>query len=370
MNIIVDRSYRTGLDTAFYDRVEELGFLRRIIDTHRLTVMYGPRNVGKSELARYLLRSMNTAALRVDARLLSVKDLAARTSVEVLGRITPSRIVDELVEDVVEALVPGGRILNVALSLASALRQKLSGSMLLLVDEFHELPGYRGERGRQYYEALDDLRSLAAYLAKNMSGVRVMVTVSEGFAATWDAWARLEGYSTRWVLVEHLDQEHFKALYDEYRSKHGCRLGLKEIYALVGGTPGALPDLCPLPREDLVEARVTAWLGEVETALSIARSRLEAEGASITPVELVKETLILLREPVKPLRNPQRHILGQTLVEQNVLYPKIVPGGIHYRPQYPIYQVIILEAARKEVESLLDLDPGEVYDSAVYDEKA
>ncbi len=38
--VYVDRSYRTMLGTAFYDR---------------LTIVYGPRNVGKSELARYFL---------------------------------------------------------------------------------------------------------------------------------------------------------------------------------------------------------------------------------------------------------------------------------------------------------------------------
>ena len=45
--------YRTGLGTAFYDRVDELGQLDRLVQGYRLVVVYGPRSVGESELARH-----------------------------------------------------------------------------------------------------------------------------------------------------------------------------------------------------------------------------------------------------------------------------------------------------------------------------
>jgi len=58
---MVGRSYRTALGTAFYDRSEELALLGRAIETHRLVVIYRPLNVGKSELARYLLSRLREA---------------------------------------------------------------------------------------------------------------------------------------------------------------------------------------------------------------------------------------------------------------------------------------------------------------------
>jgi polynucleotide 5'-kinase involved in rRNA processing len=51
--ISVDERYRTGLGTAFYDRLEELEALPRLVNGFRIAVIYGPCNAGKSELARY-----------------------------------------------------------------------------------------------------------------------------------------------------------------------------------------------------------------------------------------------------------------------------------------------------------------------------
>ncbi|MEB2835933.1 MAG: ATP-binding protein [Desulfurococcales archaeon] len=367
MVLVVDQDYRTMLGTAFYDRADEVNALRRALRAGgRLVVVYGPRNVGKSELARYLLKKDGLPAVRVDARLLSVRGLEAEIGVEALGT-APARLAREAAEALLQVIGAPAGLFDVALRLAGILAHK--GEALLLVDEFHELPRYRGSRGRRYGEALDDLRSLAAYLAKADRGLRVVVTVSEGFAATRDARSRLEGYSTRWLLVEHMDRGHFEALYREYAESRPCNLAFHEVYALVGGTPGALPDLCPLSSGEVVGERIPAWLGEVEAALSAARSTLRERGFERRPGDVIREALGLLERPVKPLREPERFMLGEVLVEQNIVYP-VYPGrarvqGLLYRPQYPVYHAILAEAVERGVESLLELDPARVYERAL-----
>ncbi len=86
-------------------------------------------------------------------------------------------------------------VADLALGIFLALKAALfSPRLVLLVGEFHELPGYnRAGPG----EDLEDLRSLLALLSNSDDEMLLVVTVSYGFAATHDALSRLEGYSTR-----------------------------------------------------------------------------------------------------------------------------------------------------------------------------
>ena len=56
MGIFVDAGYRTRLGTSFYDRRRELDTLDSAVHDYRLVIVYGPRNVGKSELVYYWSR--------------------------------------------------------------------------------------------------------------------------------------------------------------------------------------------------------------------------------------------------------------------------------------------------------------------------
>jgi len=92
--------------------------------------------------------------------------------------------------------------------------------ILVFIDEFHLLfrEGFR--------EALAELEALAGFLAKNSEEqLRLVVTVSEGFFATTSAMSRLGGYSTGYMMVEPMDMNSFRALYEEYRARHGCSIG-------------------------------------------------------------------------------------------------------------------------------------------------
>ncbi|MCE4610669.1 MAG: ATP-binding protein [Desulfurococcales archaeon] len=81
--IYVDQGYKTALGTAFYDRVPELGRLEALIGGVRTVVVYGPRGVGKSELARYLaVRRLRVRSLLVDSRRRRLEDLLGFSSGE------------------------------------------------------------------------------------------------------------------------------------------------------------------------------------------------------------------------------------------------------------------------------------------------
>lgn len=352
----VDAEYRTGLGTGFYDRLEELGRLERLLETNRLVVVYGPRGVGKSELMRYYARRRlrSGTVVAVDARLLRARELS-EDAAAVLGPLAEEAA--RLLRRLLEGLDRRVGVVGLVAGLWRLLSRR--EGLLVFIDEFHELPGYAGP---DYSRALDDLRSLAGLLAKGPGGVRVAVTVSEGFAATRRAMAALEGYSTGWLLVEHLDAGHFHMLYNEYSGARGCQPSLREVYALVGGTPGSLPDLCPLTRREVIEERIAAWLQALEAGLSAARARL----GGIEPSEIIRLALEVLERPVKPLREPSKFALGEALVEYNIAYPKTVPQrGIRYMPQYPVYLAALQAAAEEKAESLLDIDPAEVYRRAL-----
>ena len=361
--VYADKSYETMLGTAFYDRLGEIGELEALLAKRRLVIVYGPRNVGKSELARYYFSRRGRSAVIVDARRLRVESVEERArTITPLGKV-PERILD-IVRKVV-ASYPRLRILDIVIDVALVLGSMAKGStgLVLLIDEFHELPGYiRGARE----EALGDLESLAALLSKNNYGIRVVATVSEGFVSTVDAIQRLEGYSTGWLLVEHLDWPHFSMLYGEYSERHGCTLAGLEVYSLVGGTPGSIPDLCQLSREELVDLKIRRlWASIVEGALSRARGRLWAEGARMEPGELISAALRVLREPVRPLEDPILYMLGEALVEYNVAYARLGGDGIRFLHQYPVYQVLLEVAAEEGAGSLLGLDPWKVYRRAL-----
>ena len=360
--VYADRSYRTMLGTAFYDRLGERGELESLLAKRKLTIVYGPRNVGKSELARYHLSKQEYPTVVVDARRLRAASPGERAkTITPLGGV-PERIVDAVRKAV--SSHPKLGILDIIIDVAGALRSilyRLSG-LVILIDEFHQLPGYSMTA---LGEALGDLESLAALLTKNSGDIRVLVTVSEGFIATGEALRRLEGYSTGWLLVEHLDWPHFSALHEEYSRTHGCIPSGLEVYSLVGGTPGSLPDLCLLSREDLVRSKIRVWASIVETALSGARNRLEASGSRIEPRELIAMALRVMEEPVRPLESPVLYLLGEALVEYNVAYARLAGDGIMYLPQYPVYRVLLEEAVEEGAGSLLRLDPWKVYRRAM-----
>ncbi len=358
----MDEGYRTGLGTRFYNRRVELEKLERLMENYVMVLIYGPRGVGKSELLRYyaVKRLKGGTVVIVDARRLRAK------AVEEAGRVTVvSPEASELARRLVESLGRGTSILDLALT-AFDIASELLGRrrrILVALDEFHLLPRYTG---RDIREALADLEALAGLLSKEerYSGLRLALTVSEGFAATPVVRARLRGYRAAWMLVEHLDKLHFEKLCLEYSERHGCRIGCCEVEALVGGTPGYLPLLCNASRDAVEGELVRGWLLDMEAALGSAAERLEERGSRPSTRDLLEAAYTVMIEGASPLREPRIYSIAEALVEHNVIYP-LEPGGMIFKPVYPVYRVIVEVALRKGGVEPVMLNPSEVYRKAV-----
>ncbi len=317
--MFIDAAYRTGLGTGFYDRVDELDELASSLRGYRSVVVYGPRGVGKSELARYYLARRHVGgAVVVDAR--------ERKALELVpGRVEPLR----LLRGIMGLLGVPVNLVDLVAEIARSAK-KLS---LVLLDEFHLF--FTDTR-----QALVALEALAGYLAKKPRGTpSLLVTVSGGFFATTEALSRLTGYSTGFLLVEPMDPRAFAKLYQEYREKNGCERSLEEITGLAGPNPGYLVELCSLSDKMLAN-----WVSERLSQLSHAVYRAALELGE-DPLEAVREASELL-SGARP-RTPRQHLLGEILVRENIAYP--CPGlPRRYLPQLPLYAAALEQAAKEQ----------------------
>ena len=351
VSVFADRGYRTGLGTAFYDRVDEVRTLDRLSRCFTTVVVYGPRNVGKSELVRYWLRRRGVDAVAVDARLARDREVLRSLGIEVGGGVAGAleRVVGAVV-GALEGLGLAGLVVRIAEALAEAVAA-LRRPLYVVVDEFHMLPRCGSPR-----EALRDLEAAAATIAKGVGGegIRLVVTVSEGFVATAEARQRLFGYSTAWMLIEPMDTTHFTELYREYRELYGCRQSLETVLRLVGTSPGYLRELCALDDEALKHF-VETVLRNLETALTAAIRELGLE-----PHTAMETALEAMKRGAKPMHQPQLAKLGEILTQHNITYPKHKQDRVVYKPQIPAYQRALEKTLEKRLDTPTQLDPREL----------
>ncbi len=342
--------YTTALGTRFYDREWELGKLAEALEEYRTLVVYGPRNVGKSELLRYFLRVYapgrlgSLAVVAVDARERAAETLGlggwAREAVRLASRI------------IAEALGAPGSLPRLVERLASLLARLRASKTIIYIDEYHLL--YH-DRAR----ALLELESVAGFLAKRgREDVNLVLTVSEGFAATREARRRLLGYSAGFLLVEGLDRDPMGRLFEEYSRIHGCRLGFRRYWSVYGGAPGYLVEACKLDWGRLLAEKlpetlyhaVDAALEELAAALGVGRRAL---------IERVAGLFEKLYEGVAPEAGETG--LAERLVEYNVLYPcwGRLDGRYTrlYLPQLPVYAAAVAAAAERGLDSVSGVPP-------------
>ena len=348
----VDREYRTGLGTGFYDRLEELEQLDTGLAARKTLVVYGPRNVGKSELIRYyfLRRARGFSVVAVDAR---------RRVLETLGVDAGGlrQRLQSLAGKLLAATVGPG-LADIVREAADLLRG-IQGELVIVVDEFHLLHP-------DPVEALVELERAAGLLAKNVEGPRLVVTVSEGFIATMEARWRLTGYSTGYLLVEGLDEDHMRALYEEYRRLHGCGSGFETIWGLFGGAAGYLLEACPLTVEQLRDSYIPGLLELLDAGLARA-----AEELGLEPRTVLERTWWLLEKSLRggaARLDPRGRRLAETLVRLNILYPcGRVCGPVYgerYLPQLPLYGLAIEAAAEAGLDGVASLPPGAILGAA------
>lgn len=358
MEVFVDPGYRTGLGTGFYDRVSELSTLERLVGGYKLVIIYGPRNAGKSELVWYWARrraGVRLVAFRAD-RIRSSKTLEG---LERLLEAPEERVKDAIISELRRRATEHLNLLSIAYTIYDALLP-LGGETVIFIDELHMLPDYAAGARSRRGEVLADLEALAHWLAKNPRGYpRVVLTVSEGFVAGGEVLARLHGYSTKLMLVEGLDPKHYSALYNEYRGARGCSVDYKVVYGVAGGAPGYLPQLCL--GENFVVDFIEESKATLEASLEDVRERLLLEGRGyVEDLKLPHLMKLALRlaggEAVKPLKEPLLYRVGLLLTEHNIVYPSYEGSHIRFKPQLPLYRVLLEVAVERGYESILEVE--------------
>ncbi len=303
-----DCGWRTGLGTCFYDRVGEAGRLERLASRLACVVLVGPRNVGKSELARYTLTArMGLEPIHIDAR----RGVASR-----LGPPLARELAKKLVELLFERV--GLRGIFEALRDAS----RLISDKVVLVDEFHLLGG----------DAVRELEALCKMLSfyPEYRGWRLVATASEGWVMASGIESRLHGYGAWVMLVEGLDEEHSRLLYSEYSELNGCDIDHGLYWALVGGLPGYLPELCSLERDELLD-----WINA--RVAELVRALVEAQEPGESLSRLVQDAHRLLVEGVAAL-DKRLLRLGEHLTRFNIAYPA---PGLRFKPQLGVYALTL-----------------------------
>jgi len=363
--LYIDEGYRTGLGISFYDRKPELDMLNESVGLYPLTIVYGPRNVGKSELVRYWAWKR-----RIGERLVTIEGDVIRSENVLEGLqwllLSAHEKARRIVEDGLKAVAERIGIHDIYMIISKVLSVigNLEGPMIVFIDEFHLLPRYKGVPPASRYEvALTDLEALAHRLSKKADvNVRFVLTVSEGFIATNEALQRLHGYRANFLIVDHLDEKHFKRLFEEYESKNECPHKYEIVRGLIGGAPGYLPELCA--SENGLETLIARSKSIVEEGLSGVRNVLRTFlGKDVSPRELIEIAYKLVRgELVRPLESPEIHLVGQLMTTHNIVYPvyKDDLSAIIYKPQIPVYRWILEVAVEKGLQSLLLVSPGEV----------
>ncbi len=344
-----DDSYTTMLGTAFYDRRDEIARLRRLLESRRTVIVYGPRNVGKSEFVRYFLSRILRGRRGVYTVVIDVRKRAAR-EYGVTGDVDVKRLVEPLLADA--GRVPPS-LVNLVENIVDLYQRRRAELVVVYVDEFHLL--YSSKR-----EAVRELEKVTGYLAKmGDTKARLLLSVSEGFITLSSVDYRLLGYSTSYMLVEPLDREHMQSLYEEYRAKQGCNISFKLYWRLFGGSPGYLVDVCKLTTEELYNEYIPRMLQQVDRVLDRISDRLH-----IDKREVLKRTAQLLARPGEhptPRRlDSTSRKLAEMLVYWNIAYPCRLVGGKVYMPQLPLYSAAIHAAAEVGLDDVSSLPVEEL----------
>ena len=382
--------YITRLGTCFHNRVAELGVLERIFRGEydpSLLIVYGPMRVGKSELLRYTLSRRvrglgDIYPVLVDARAEAGRRLFENVNVSIEPVFqTTSRALSETARTLVERLskldLPmvskaSSLVLFIWDAIEILIRQGTISEderIYVVIDEFHELPGYTGIRDR-----FRDLRILAANILDNennprspWSRIRVIVTVSEGYIFTRDEEgkdldSRLTGYGARYLLVREMDPESFSKTLEDYCSSKGYRgdrcqeLG-EMVISIAGRLPGWIPDIDHYIKSGLLVAKVRENVREFRGALRDIASKHNKDLR-----ELAKKLYeaFTSNEDFSDLDiDPP---LADDIISMNIAYrcPEQIYGllGRTLRPQIRLYEVaaeLIAENRSIDIPSKEDL---------------
>ncbi len=314
--------YRTAIGTKFYNRESELSLLHSLVGKSSFIILWGPKNVGKSELLRYfshLIAGRGWITYYVD-----VREYLSKNQLSIYPRSTGCR---EFLESIASLIGVPNRILEVfEKGYKYALELKASG-VLWVFDEPHYL-----SNARPFLEAVIK-RVVYSFHKKPLS---IAVSVSDGWFIVSDVVLSLLDYGAYELFVKELDYNSFYNLYRELQEKLGTRISVdaRELYKeYTGGNPGYLVEL-------LNTGSLSQWISKVEKLLLQKTSNV-VEKTGLSRREVYSYISSLPREVDMEAISLNEYRLLKELLKQNIVYYDILEVKAIVKPLLPLYKKIL-----------------------------
>ncbi len=324
--MFIDCSYRCRSGTCFYDRVSETKWIIDRVKHGAYILVWGPRNVGKSELLRYVswrLGRDGFLVIYIDCR-----EHLSRDFISVYGFRGSSEVFREVME-----LLGLNRFSKALDLLYDVVRRVLVRGVVWVFDEVHWLRGYEG-----LLEVFAK-KTIYSFYEKPLSTI---VSSSEGWFILGRVARSIRDYGARDLLVEPLDKEVFMEYINSVLEIRGVELSLspEEIYnEYTGGNPGYFLEL--LSFNSLEE-----WISHTRK-LFIEKIDNASVELGITARDILE---VVVKTPFKikalGVERTLKRIIDK-LMEYNILYYKLEDHMYSVKAQLPVYKRIALELLTK-----------------------
>ncbi len=316
--------YRTRIGTRFYDRENEINDLLELIERSSYTILWGPKNVGKSELLRYISHVLENKGWFI--YYIDVREYLSRKQLSIYSGTIDHRSFLESILDVIG--LPNRMLELFERGYRYALEERAKG-ILWVFDEPHYL-----SNAKAFLEALIK-RVIYTLHEKPLS---IALSVSDGWFIDSDVVASLLEYGAYHLFIDELDLDSFSKLYCELRDIIGVKIDLESrvLYdRYTGGNPGYLIEL-------LRSGSVGEWIASVERMFL---SRLES---------IVRDTEFNWRDIVEYIAGLPREIdllgidkseylLINCLLRRNLVYYDMFSTKTTVKPLIPVYREIALK---------------------------
>ena len=324
--------YKTRFGICFYDREREVDCLERVVGRGDFVVVWGPKNIGKSELLKYfsyIVSGRGWVVYYIDAR-----EYIARKTIEVYpSRDFLGEFLD-MVRDIVG--VPSYLLELFEKGIRFGLEKKASG-ILWVFDEPHYLSNVK-----PFLESIVKNTIYTSY-GKPVSAI---ISVSDGWFITSDAMHSLLDYGVKHLFVDELDIESFKILYRDIVSITGINTGLdvETIYReYTGGNPGYLIDL-------LKHSSTNEWVNNAR--YSLINKVVRIERGSGFPREQVLRYIASLPKTINIQHiSVDEYSLVEKLLENNIVYYDIACIETIVKPVLPVYKLLAKELLKEYKET-------------------
>ncbi len=324
-----DNGYRTLAGTRFYGREREVRELMELIENGCYIILWGPRNVGKSELARYVSWILSENGWFINH--IDIRSYLSEKRVSVYGGVDR----DSFLKNILPLLgLPEG-LLGIFDYGVRFVKERRCSGFLWVVDEPHLLPNPRA-----FLEALIK-KTLYTFYDKIVS---VVITVSDGWFILGDIVDSLLGYGAIPLFIDWIDMDSYKGFLEEIKAVYGVEVGVEasRLYSeYTGGVPGALVSLVRDGFSKWVDSTYRQFLSSVKKIHKRTSYGLLEILEAIEKLPIKINTLVVDKETE----------LVDELVKENIAFYNIMEKKPLVKPQLPIYKKHALDTI-KEIKNI------------------